>query len=445
MEADRRPIVAHDQGLSGGATRDTIFALSSGPAPAAIAVIRISGPAAAAALVAFAGRVPPPRRASLARLTDRAGGLLDEALLLWFPGPRTATGEDLAELHLHGGRATVAAVQHELATLSGCRPATPGEFTRRAFVNGRVDLAEVEGLADLLAAETEAERRRALTVAGGGLSRLIEGWRVRLLEVAARVEALIEFSDEGDVGNDLRLAEDIADLASELDEALARPPAERLRDGVRIMFAGPVNAGKSSLVNALAGRDVALATPIAGTTRDLIEAPVVLEGEACVLIDGAGLRDTSDPVERLGVDRARAAIEEADLLVWLGDPRLCPPAPARLCVHPRADLPEQAVVPNGVDVAVSVKDGRGLDELRSRLLEKVRSLLPTPDKISFNLRQRRDVEASTSALHRAATATDLIIQAEELRSSCANLDAIQGRASTDDMLDALFSRFCIGK
>ncbi|MDE2621422.1 MAG: 50S ribosome-binding GTPase, partial [Sphingomonadales bacterium] len=251
----------------------TIFALSSGTVPAAIGVVRISGPEAGAALSRLAGRLPPPRRAVTATLRDAAGAVLDRALVLWLPGPGTATGEDCAELHLHGGRAVIAAVEAALLACPGLRRAEPGEFTRRTFVNGRIDLAEAEGLADLLAAETELQRQSALAMAGGGLSRLVEGWRERLLLLSAEVEAALDFADEDDVDTpDAAPCStwNIAPLRDEIGNWLSRPRAETLREGFRVVLAGPPNAGKSTLFNALVESEAAITSPIAGTTRDLV-------------------------------------------------------------------------------------------------------------------------------------------------------------------------------
>ncbi len=307
---------------------DTIYALSSGSPPAAIAVIRISGPAADAALLALSsGRLPEPRRAAIVPLSDpETGELLDNALVVRFPAPASATGEDIAELHLHGGRAVVAAVLAALRPLPGMREAQPGEFTRRAFENGRMDLAEAEGLADLLMAETQSQRRAALALAGGILSRLVEQWQEVLLSLAAQLEAAIDFSDEGDVEEVGSPAEapELQKLISDMEAALARPPAERLRDGLRVVIAGPPNAGKSSLINLLSGRQAAIISAVAGTTRDLVEAPTAIGGTPFLLVDTAGLRDSGDEVEAMGIERARASLDSADLILWLGDPAHCP-------------------------------------------------------------------------------------------------------------------------
>lgn len=296
---------------------DTIFALSSGAPPAGIAVIRISGPGASLALQTLCGRVPSPRRASRAWLKDVDGTPLDDGLVLHFPGPATATGEDLAELHLHGGRAVVAAVERALFGIPGLRRAAPGEFTRRAFANGRIDLAEAEGLADLLTAETELQRRTALANAGGVLSRKVEGWRENLLALSAQVEALLDFDEEDDVDSALsaQVMQRAAGLSTDLAQALAAPAAEPLREGFRVALAGPPNTGKSTLFNALLESDAAITAPIAGTTRDVLVHPVAIGGVPFSLVDMAGLRDdSSDVIEAAGIARAEAEICRADLV-----------------------------------------------------------------------------------------------------------------------------------
>ncbi|WP_420141841.1 tRNA uridine-5-carboxymethylaminomethyl(34) synthesis GTPase MnmE [Sphingomonas sp.] len=424
---------------------DTIFALSSGALPAAIAVVRVSGPGAAMALRTLAGRCPPPRRASVAVLRDAAGAMLDRALLLWFPGPETATGEDLAEFHLHGGRAVAAAVLGALATLPGLRPAEAGEFSRRAFHNGRLDLGQVEGLADLLSAETERQRRQALRQAEGAMGRLVERWRETILALSAQVEAALQFGEEED---DVPLwnaahAQPIAALHNELSDLQAQPPAERLRDGVRVLFAGPVNAGKSSLFNALVGRDAAIVSAYAGTTRDVIEAPIQLGGVPIVLIDSAGLRDTHDPVERIGVDRAQRALAAADLVLWLGDPAERPEG--AIVVHGRADLPDRQTMPHGADLAVSAETGMGVAALRSLLAERASEMLPGEDQVAINARQTMLIGEVAAALAQAKECDDPVLVAVHLATARAAVDRIVGNAGIEDMLDGLFGRFCIGK
>ena len=299
---------------------DTIFALSSGAPPAGIAIVRVSGPAAGEALQALSGALPPARQARRAALRDGAGNLLDEGLVLWFPGPHTATGEDLAEFHLHGGRAVVAAVEGALWELDDLRRAEPGVFTRRAFAIGRIDLAEAEGLADLLAAETEFQRRAAIELAGGALSRRVEGWRGRLLALSARLEAALDFEDEADVGQlPASFVHEINELSSELGEALRAPAAERLREGYRVALAGPPNAGKSTLFNALVENEAAITAPLAGTTRDVLERSVAIAGVPFTFVDTAGLHEGSgDPIEAIGIDRANGELARADLVLWLG-------------------------------------------------------------------------------------------------------------------------------
>jgi len=324
--------------------------------------------------------------------------------------------------------------------------AEPGEFTRRAFSNGKLDLAQAEGLADLLAAETEAQRRQALRQAEGGLGRLVGGWRERLLGLAARAEAAIEFAeDEDDVPalapGDLA---GMASLAADMEAALRQPPAERLRDGVRIVVAGPTNAGKSSLINVIAGREAAIASPIAGTTRDLIEIPLAIGDMPCLLIDSAGLREGGGQIEQIGMARARTAIESADLILWLGPPDRCPDRDRSILVQSKADLGKP---PGGgtVDVATSTVTGEGLDALRGLLESRVRTLLPPADGIALNARHRERIAEAAEELRAAAGQYDILFAAEHLRQARIALDRITGRAGVEEMLDALFGRFCIGK
>jgi tRNA modification GTPase len=302
------------------ATRETIYALSSGRPPAAIAVVRISGPRAGAALKALTGRIPDPRKAALARVRGRDGEIVDQALALWFPGPQSETGEDVAELQLHGGHAVVAAVFAALAQIDGLRPAEAGEFTRRAFENGKLDLTAVEGLADLVMAETEGQRRQAFRQMAGALRDRSENWRRQLIQALALVEARIDFSDEADVPQDLvtpalQIARSLeGDIASVLAEGNR---GERLREGFVVAIAGPPNAGKSTLLNRIAKREAAIVSPYAGTTRDVIEVHLDLGGLPVTFLDTAGIRETDDPVEREGVRRARERTAGADLILWI--------------------------------------------------------------------------------------------------------------------------------
>ena len=423
---------------------DTIFALSSGSPPAGIAVVRVSGPGARAALETLAGRLPPPRRASRAAFRDAAGELLDDGLALWFPGPGTATGEDLAELHLHGGRAVVAAVEAGLAGLPGLRRAQPGEFTRRSFANGRIDLAEAEGLADLLAAETEVQRRAAIGVAGGALSRRVEQWRERLLALSARVEAVLDFDDEADVGGlPESFAGDLGGLARDIGTALEAPSAETLREGYRVALAGPPNAGKSTLFNALVESEAAITAPLAGTTRDVLLRPVALAGIPFTFVDMAGLRDRgADEVEAIGIARAEAEIAKADLVLWLG-PEGEGPAHAWE-IEPQCD---RAGHPAKVSprYRVSAVTEQGLDALRRGLIAHAGAAMPRPGEIALNRRQRELLEQAGDALVSAAREHDPLLLAEGLRQARLAFDGLVGRSATEDVLDALFGRFCIGK
>lgn len=426
---------------------DTIFAVSSGQPPAAIAVVRISGPEAVATARAVCGVLPAPRQAALRAVRDPVtGDLLDRALILWFAGPATATGEDLVEIHLHGGRAIVAAVLRALGSQPGLRAADPGEFTRRALAAGRIDLAEAEGLGDLLMAETEAQRRRALAAAEGLVSRAVAGWSGRLLALSAQAEALLDFSDEDDVAQqdgEQGLAAAIASLASDMERTLAVPTVERLRDGIRVTLAGPPNSGKSTLLNAMADREAAIVSPIAGTTRDRIEIPVIRGGVAYVLTDTAGLVDHSDdPVEAIGVDRARTSIETADIVLWLGDG----PPPDRanvLALYPRADI--RPVAEDRARLPISAATGLGMDALWARLQVMARSVLPPEDQLAVNQRQRALLADAAAELHDAISVQDLLIVAEHLRRARGALDRITGTTHVEEMLDALFGKFCIGK
>lgn len=433
MEADARP------DGEGAALRDTIYALSSGAPPAGVAIIRISGPKADDALAALAGRLPEPRVATFRKLRVD-GEPLDNTVILRFPGPESATGEDITELHLHGGRAVIARTLAALGAMAGLREALPGEFTRRSFENGALDLAEAEGLGDLLMAETEGQRRAALALMGGRLSRQVAAWQERLLALAAGVEAALDFSDEDDVAPlPAAFGERLAALREEMAAALARPGAERLKDGVRVVIAGPPNAGKSSLLNALSGREAAIVTELPGTTRDLVEAPVAIGGIPFLLTDTAGLRDTEDKVETIGVARARASLAGADIILWLGPAAEAPEGAVR--IHAKADL---GPAPAGADLATSVVTGEGLTELFQLLQARAGGLLPAPGEAALNARHRTAIAEAAAALQEADS-PDLIIAAEALRTARAALDRVTGKAGVEDMLDALFGRFCIGK
>jgi tRNA modification GTPase len=422
---------------------ETIFALSSGRPPAAIAVIRVSGPNAHAAGAALAGTLPEPRQAAVRDLRDHNGELLDRALVLRFDGSASATGEDSVELHCHGGRAVADAVLAALAELKGLREARPGEFTRRAFENGRIDLTEAEGLADLLEAETEVQRRAALAMAEGGLRRQIDIWRRQLVDLSARAEAAIDYVDESE-GAHGTLEKDCAALLADLTAWLGRPRMEPLRDGVKIVIAGPPNAGKSSLLNAIVGSDKAIVTPVPGTTRDRIDVPVAVGGIPMVFTDTAGIRETDELVERIGVARTHEHIAVADVLLWLGDPSEAPSHRALLNVHSRCDLPERRASPPG-SVAVSAVTGEGLDHLLRQITKLAASILPTEGAIVLNRRQAEELGEAAFALERGMSAGDIVLLADDLRVARHAFDKLTGRAGTEDMLDALFGRFCLGK
>ena len=425
---------------------DTIYALSSGRPPAAIAIIRISGEGAHAAAAALAGDLPPARHAAIRELRDpRSEELLDEALVLRFDGPASSTGEDLVEFHCHGGRAVVEAVLGAIDRLGGSRLAAPGEFTRRAFENGRIDLTEAEGLADLIEAETESQRRAALLMAEGGLRKQIAEWQQRLLDLSARAEAAIDYVEEDSVDSDPALAVDCAALARELGEWLKRPRAEPLREGVRIVLAGPPNVGKSSLLNALAGQDRAIVTDVPGTTRDHIDVPLAVSGVPLLLTDTAGLRNTGELVEQIGVERTRQLVEVADILVWMGEPAGAPFHPRLIRVHARADVPERRGKAPAGSIPVSSVTAEGLGALVEAIIKEAGELLPSEGQLALNRRQADCIAQVYVALQHAGTTADLPIFAEGLRAARAAFDRLTGRAGVEDVLDRLFSRFCLGK
>lgn len=427
---------------------DTIFAVSSGRPPAAIAVLRISGIGAIAAATHLTGSLPPPRRAAVRALHDPVDNqLLDRALVLVFPGPATATGEDLVELHLHGGRAVVAGVERALAAMDGLRVAEPGEFTRRALAHGRIDLTEAEGLGDLLSAETEAQRRMALANSDGRLRRAVTEWTSVVTRLSAMVEAVLDHADEDDVdaGDDVlsSVRHDAGQLAATIDAVLSVPPVERLRDGIRVVLAGPPNAGKSTLLNALVEREAAIVSPVAGTTRDVIEIPVTREGIAWLFFDTAGLRSEAvDPVERIGIDRATGMIATADIVLWLGDD-VPPDGVSVIALHPRCDVRQDAC-PVG-RIAVSATTGEGFATLWRALAERASTLLPKVDDLALNRRQANHARTASGALRRAASQPDPLLLAEELRYGVQAFAALTGMRATEAVLDDLFGRFCIGK
>ena len=423
---------------------DTIFALSSGQPPAGIAVFRMTGPKVRSALEQVVGFVPQPQQVRRAIFCDVSRETLDDGLVIFFAGPKSVTGEDLAEFHCHGGRAIVAAMEARFAAIEGCRRAEPGEFTRRAFANGRIDLSEAEGLADLLSAETELQRRSAVAMAGGALSRQAEAWREQVLQLSAQVEAVLDFDDEDDVSS-LPSAFNVrvAALAAQLRDALQAPHAEKLREGYRVALAGPPNAGKSTLFNALVESEAAITAELAGTTRDVLTRSVSLGGVPFTFVDMAGLREGSeDAIEVIGIDRAHAEIGSADLVLWLGPEGQGPDAAWE--IDAQVDrMGHKAKV--GAAHQISAKRGDGMSELRSALITKAREAMPKPGEAAINQRQRQRLSEAEEALSGVESVSDPLLVAENLRLARQAFDALIGRTSTEDVLDTLFGRFCIGK
>ena len=427
---------------------DTIFALSSGQPPAAIGILRISGPRAGQALEALTGHLPKPRVAGLYNITNMVNGeLLDSALCLWFPGPNSATGEDLAEIHCHGGRAVIRAIEAALEQIDGLRRAEPGEFTRRAFTHGKMDLAEAEGLSDLLFAETELQRKAAVRTAGGALSRKIDDWQQQILALSARVEAELDFSDEDDVAPEqvAEIQNSARPLVDEMGNLLERPRAEKLRDGIRVVLGGPPNSGKSTLLNALVEREAAIVSDIAGTTRDVIEVPIALGGIPFLFIDTAGVRDSgAETIEQIGIDRARQQFSAADIILWLGEEGQGPAQDNLIEISSRCDHPEHQPKASAA-FTLSPVSGRGMDALVDHLIIRAKDILPDGDQVSVNARQAGLLSSARDVLSAVIDETDYLIVAEHLRMARKALDEITGKASTEDMLDGLFGKFCIGK
>jgi tRNA modification GTPase len=455
--------------------RDTIFALSSGPPPAAIAVIRISGPRARVALEAMIGRVPEPRRATLAKVRDPAtADVIDEGLALWFPGPKSETGEDVAELQVHGGRAVIAAVLSALARLDSFRLAEPGEFTRRAFEHGRMDLTAVEGLADLVAAETEGQRKQALRQLKGNIAEQVEAWRTRLIEARALIEAGIDFSDEDDVPKNLarEALAIIRPVAEEIAQA-GRGHGERLREGLQVAIAGAPNVGKSTLLNRFAKRDAAIVSPYAGTTRDVIEVHLDLKGFPVTIRDTAGIRPTEDPVEQEGVRRARHSIEAADLVLWVLDAREVSSG-ALATVADQAQLAPTPLwfVVNKTDLVaagsrdsiralfqsprvrflVSAVTGEGFDNLVEAMTKFAGEFFRAEAVLVTRARHRQMLQEASAALA-GALALDQAhgtegreeVIAEQVRMATRALERLTGRVDVEDVLDVIFREFCVGK
>ena len=443
-------------------TGDTIFALSSGGARAAIAVVRVSGPAAGDALARIGGApLPEPRRAALRRFRQpETGEAIDRGLALWLPAPGSATGEDMAEFHVHGGSAVLAVLTDALAGVPGLRPAEPGEFTRRAFEAGRLDLTEAEGIADLVAAETEAQRRQALAQMEGGLHRLYDGWCKRLMALRANVEAAIDFSDQ-ELGDDpMRaaapgLAALEAEIAAHLDDARR---GERLREGFCIAIVGAPNAGKSSLLNRLAGRDAAIVSTRAGTTRDVVEVRLDLGGWPLTLADTAGLRESGDEIESEGVRRALARAAGADLSLVVFDGGRWPEADPQsiallgddaLAVLNKTDLladPTPAAIADHPARGVSCLTGDGIEGLLAALTDEIARRYPAGGAPAMTrARHRAAIIECGDALGRAIDGPADERLAEELRLAAHALGRITGRVDVEAVLDLVFRDFCIGK
>ncbi len=438
---------------------DTIFALASGFGRAAIAVIRISGRSAAETVAPLlAGRMPPARRASLRRLIDPATGeILDQALVLWSPGPESFTGEDQVEFHIHGGAAVRAAVLGALSRLPSCRAAEPGEFTRRAFINQKLDLSAVEGLADLIDAETETQRRQALRQLEGALAQRVTEWRAELIEASACLEAALDFTDEEDVPRDiiesaLRL---MRSVASQVKAALADGSrGERLRDGFTVVIAGPPNSGKSTLLNALAKRDIAIVSSIAGTTRDAIEVRCDLAGLPVTFVDTAGLRETDDPIEQAGIARTEAHLGNADLVLWLepADRTMATvpgqTGPRTIKVVTKADIAGGSCAFGADDLVISARTGSGIEAVVARVQDEAAAVFGAGDAIITRERQRVALVGVGEALDRAELVLEAgrdELAAEDLRLALRALGRITGRVDVEEVLDRIFAQFCIGK
>lgn len=433
---------------------DTIFAPASGQGRAAVCVIRISGGKTRFVLETMMDTVPEPRRAGLRYIVDPATReRLDQCLVIWMPGPNSFTGEDQAELQIHGGLAVRQAVLRCLGDIPGCRAAMPGEFTRRAFLNGRMDLTAVEGLADLVDAETEAQRRQALRQLEGSIGEVIESWREDLLDASALMEAALDFSDEGDVSDghlEAQALQLVEKIRHEVDKQLLNRGGERLRDGLTVVLAGAPNVGKSTLLNALARRDIAIVSPIAGTTRDSIETKLDLDGMPVTLVDTAGLRDSDDPIEQEGVARARKRAANADLVLWLTEPGENAERPPQgrevFRVATKCDLGNMAME---ADYVVSAKTEEGLPKLIEGLKKWASGALSGEDAVITRERHRHAMQDMSSALERAAAILKSgglpELATEEIRLATRACGIMTGRVDVEDVLDRLFSSFCIGK
>jgi len=438
---------------------DTIFAVSTAAGKAGVAVVRLSGPGSGRAIEALSGSLPAPRHAALRTIRDRNGDVVDKGLVLWFPGPASFSGEDMAEFQVHGGRAVVRGLIEALSVLDGLRPAEAGEFARRAFENGKLDLTEVEGLADLIDAETSAQRRQAARQLDGHAGRIFEDWRKRLIGIIALCEAGIDFADEDDVPEEVgrQIGPDLAALHAEIASGLDDDRrGEMIRDGVTVVIAGAPNVGKSSLINALARRDVAIVSDIPGTTRDVLEARLDLGGIPVTVVDTAGIRDSGDAIEAEGVRRAEARVADADLVLWMiGDGVDSSPEQTddrkTWIIESKADLRPGATVGRLGDnrYSISAKTGAGLDEMIGDMREMISADdVSNGEPVITRVRHRRELVEAAGALERGRR-LDYVNQsellAEELRIAATALGRITGRIDVEDILDSIFRDFCIGK
>jgi len=438
-------------------TEDTVFALASAPGRAGIAVIRLSGGAAGDALSALGCALPPPRKAMRAVFQDPASGArLDDGLLIWFPGPNSFTGEDVAELHVHGGRAVIDSILGALNGIAGLRPAEPGEFSRRAFEHDKMDLTQAEALADLIDAETRAQQTQALRQMGGALKELYDDWRLRLVQALAHLEAVIDFPDE-DLPPEVadNVWEEIADLQKEIEAHLNdNGRGERIRGGISVAIIGPPNAGKSSLLNALVKRDAAIVSDMPGTTRDVIDVHLDLGGYAVLIADTAGLREAGDAIEDEGIKRARRRAEQADLKIAVFDGAAYPARDEAtlamidantISVINKSDL-LQAPEPPDTEIRISAKTGAGMDALLAQLEQRVEAMSDTGCSVPLTrVRHRRALQECSDALQRSLTAELPELAAEDLRLAGRALGCITGRVDVEEILDVVFREFCIGK
>ena len=434
---------------------DTIFALSSGLGRAGIAVIRVSGPRALATLNDMAGETPTPRMGALRKIRGQRGLVIDEAMVLYFDGPRSATGEDIVEFHVHGAPAVTALMLSELSDRAGMRLALPGEFSKRAFMNGKLDLVEVEGLSDLLAAQGEAQRRLAMRQFLGEASAVYESWRHATLRALALHEAAIDFSDEDDIALKARerATPIIEDLVGQLSDALKQSKKfAAVRSGLRLVIAGAPNVGKSSLMNCLLGRDAAIVSSQAGTTRDVVVAQMMFEGMPLSLADTAGLRrETDDEIERVGMARAHAAVQDADILVWVRSPdvneTVGPPRMPDAVVHNKSDL-ESIRNQNDEGISISTRNGLGISELQDQLKALVHQrMVGLEDAVVVRQRHIKAIQNSIRLLNECLLspnrASELVC--EDLRGAARCLGEITGHIEVEELLGKIFSEFCIGK